>query len=97
VSGYKPEKMHYDFKGWSLNNKFPYDDNGNLLDSVITPEEIDSWNDQKLVEGIYDYTYYAIFELHKYEIRCYNNNDSSYGQYIDKDGNKYNLVTIEYG
>jgi hypothetical protein len=33
---YKPEKTHYDFKGWSLDNRNPYDADGNLLSSVIT-------------------------------------------------------------
>lgn len=96
--GYKPEKTHHDFIGWSLNNRNPYDENGKLLDSVITVDKAGTWNNQKLTEGIYDYTYYAIFELHKYEIKCYNNNDTSYGEYTNEATNqKYHMITIEYG
>ena len=94
---YKPEKTHYDFIGWSLDNRNPYDEEGNLLDSVITIDEANTWGNQRLQEEKIDYIYYAIFELHKYEIRCYNNNDESYGDYTDDKGNKYNLITIEYG
>ena len=94
---YKPEKTHYDFIGWSLDNRNPYDEEGNLLDSVITIDEANTWGNQRLQEEKIDYIYYAIFELHKYEIRCYNNNDESYGDYTDDKGNKYHLITIEYG
>jgi hypothetical protein len=69
-----------------------------LLDSVITVDKAGTWNNQKLTEGIYDYTYYAIFELHKYEIKCFNNNDTSYGEYVDEKTNqKYHMIRIEYG
>jgi hypothetical protein len=44
INGFKPEKTHYDFIGWSLNNRNPYDANGKLLDSVITLEESLTWS-----------------------------------------------------
>ena len=103
ITGFKPEKTHYDFIGWSLNNRNPYDNEGNILDSVITNAV--EWTEQKLNENIFDYTYYAIFKLHKYEIRCYNNNDPNYGG-LDDDGQelydtelkqKYHRIFIEYG
>lgn len=98
TTGYKPEKTHYDFVGWSLNNKHPYDAEGNLLSSVILDGDLEAWNKQKLTEKLYDYTYYAIFKLHAYEIRCYNNNDSNYGEHIDTETNqKYHSIRIEYG
>jgi hypothetical protein len=31
--------------GWSLDNRDPYDENGNLLESVITVEEASTWGD----------------------------------------------------
>jgi hypothetical protein len=40
---YKPEKTHYDFIGWSLDNRNPYDEEGNLLDSVIITDEANTW------------------------------------------------------
>lgn len=67
---YKPLKTHYDFKGWSLDDRNPYDSDGNLLSSVIT--DSDTWAGQKLQEDKYDYTYYAIFEIHSYELNFYN-------------------------
>ena len=94
---YKPEKTHYDFVGWSLDNRNPYDEDGNLLDSVITKEEANTWSNQKLIRDKIDYVYYAIFELHKYEIRCYNNNDTNYGTHIDANNKRCNMITIEYG
>jgi hypothetical protein len=30
--------------GWSLDNRNPYDEDGNLLDSVITKEEANTWS-----------------------------------------------------
>ena len=94
---YKPEKTHYDFVGWSLDNRDPFDESGNVLDSVITVDEADTWSSQTLIEDKIDYVYYAIFKLHKYEIRCYNNDDSSYGIYVDKNNKRYNMIEIEYG
>ena len=95
---YKPEKTHYDFVGWSLDNRDPYDEAGNLLDSVITVEEASTWGDQRLIENKTDYVYYAIFKLHRYEIRCYNNNDIHYGNQIDETTHqRYNSIFIEYG
>lgn len=98
ITGYKPEKTHYDFVGWSLDNRNPYDSDGNLLDSVITTTEANSWSNQKLIQDKYDYVYYAIFKLHEYEIRCYNNNDTSYGSEINATtGQRYNVIKIKYG
>ena len=83
---YKPEKTHYDFKGWSLDNRNPYDTNGNLLPSVITEEESADWKNQKLVQGKYDYTYYAIFEIHPYVLKFH-----------DDVGGEFAEVKVPYG
>ena len=89
---FKPEKTHYDFIGWSLDNPHPYDDENNLLDSVITKADLEvtgenKWTAQRLVEGKYNYTYYAIFEIHKYTLNFY-----------DDTGTKLeNTVEIAYG
>jgi hypothetical protein len=84
---FKPEKTHYDFVGWSLDNRNPYDKDGNLLDSVITVSESGSWSNQKLIADKYDYTYYAIFEIHEYELRFHNDT----GTQVD------DIVKVPYG
>ena len=57
---YKPEKTHYDFKGWSSSP---------LKKDII--EEAD-WDNQEIDPNVYDYTYYAIFEIHNYVLTFYN-------------------------
>lgn len=84
---YKPEKTHYDFKGWSLDDRHPYDENGNLLSSVITQDNPEAWNEQTLVQDKYDYTYYAIFDIHSYNLNFYDDT----GTIIE------NVIKIPYG
>jgi hypothetical protein len=67
------------------------------LESVITVDEQNNWSNQKLNKDKTDYVYYAIFELHEYKIRCYNNNDTSYGGVTDDKGRRCNQVGIKYG
>lgn len=76
---YVPERTHYDFKGWSTNpDADPYDS------SVIT--DTATWNNLRITSTQLDYTYYAIFEIHKYEI-----------VFHDGDGSVLDSKTIEYG
>lgn len=63
---FKPEKTHYDFKGWSLK---PHPEND---DDIITAEN-GKWNEQKLAQEQFDYVYYAIFEIHSYHLSYYAN------------------------
>lgn len=81
---YEPLKTHYDFKGWSLDNRNPYDAEGNLLSSVITSS--DAWSGQTLQQDKYDYTYYAIFEIHPYVLTFY-----------DDVGGDFAEVKVPYG
>ena len=55
---YDPQRTHYDFKGWCSNP----DGSGILY--------TDSW-DETITENIYDYTYYAIYTVHKYVMTFY--------------------------
>jgi len=68
-----PQKLHYDFVGWST------DKNGTKED-VLTEEEFAelTFSNSKTV-----YTFYAIFEIHKYWVRFknYNNNPADENDY----------------
>ena len=78
-SVYAPERTHYDFRGWSTDpNAGPYDS------SVITTT--DAWQELRLTEDQFDYTYYAIFEIHSYDIIFY-----------DGDGSVLSSKVLEYG
>ena len=76
---YKPERTHYDFKGWSTDvNAKPNDA------SVIT--NATDWNKLEINSTQFDYTYYAIFEIHKYDINFY-----------DGDGSLLETKQVAYG
>lgn len=75
---FKPERTHYDFKGWSLKQQPDGEDD------IITKEN-GKWKDQKLVEGQYDYVYYAIFTIHSYNLTYHAN------------GEEFDVVTLPYG
>lgn len=75
---FKPEKTHYDFKGWSL-KKNPDSD-----EDIITADN-GKWSNEKLIEGQYDYIYYAIFEIHSYNLSYYAN------------GTLFDVITLPYG
>lgn len=86
---YKPKKDHYDFYGWSVSP---------ATEEILTTDEM--WNSStstEIIEGTFDYIYYARFNKHTYNIRFYNNNDPSYGTLTDEDGVKYMLRTVSYG
>lgn len=74
---FKPEKTHYDFKGWSLKKNPSHDE-------IITTAN-NKWSEQALVEGQYDYVYYAIFEIHSYDLSYYAN------------GVLFDTITLPYG
>jgi hypothetical protein len=80
---YKPEKPNYDFLGWSSSM-----DKLNLISSATaTKAEQDSaWLDHRPNGDLVgDFTFYALFEKHKYEMEFFNN-----GQLFDK-------FTVLYG
>ena len=94
-TSYKPEKMHYDFVGWSMvpnpgendiifrekeaNDNNPWVNGYNINDQVIYPGLIN--------EEIKDYVFYAIFTIHKYELTFYSDD----GKVID------DKVYVPYG
>ena len=61
---YDPQRTHYDFKGWCANS----DGSGTLY--------TDSW-DEVITEGVYDYTYYAIYTIHEYVMTFYQGDNST--------------------
>ena len=61
---YEPEKTHHKFIGWSTNPNATSGDK-----DLITPE---NWSNQSITKGVYDYTYYAIFEIDSYDVIFYN-------------------------
>jgi hypothetical protein len=71
-TGYKPEKTHYDFKGWCLLN-----DDGTMDKEHIITE--DAWSDLRITPTQYDYTYCAVFDVHKYKLSFWNADGSLIG------------------
>lgn len=62
---YAPEKDNYDFHGWSTTN----DTSGLISNAKATLEEQRAaWNKLALEPGKKDYTFYAIFTVHKWKI-----------------------------
>ena len=55
---YNPERKHYVFAGWSTSPEGGVD--------LITNSE--DWNELRITANIYDYTYYAIFEIDSYDV-----------------------------
>lgn len=55
---YNPQRTHYDFKGWCANPN----GSGTLY--------VDNWT-ATITEDVYDYTYYAIYTVHEYEMTFY--------------------------
>lgn len=75
---YDPQRTHYDFKGWSMNpNAVPN------TSEVITKEV---WDTLKIDKDEFDYIYYAIFEIHSYDI-----------VFHDGDGSELETVKAPYG
>jgi hypothetical protein len=62
---YKPEKDAYDFLGWSTTP-----DETGLISSyhASAAEQQEAWDALSLQEGVKDYTFYAIFTVHKWTI-----------------------------
>ena len=79
---YAPDKTHYKFVGWSKNPQAKPGDS-----SIITKE---TWANETITSGIYDYTYYAIFDIDSYEVK-----------FLDGDGSVLNdsdaIQMIPYG
>ena len=71
---YKAEKDNWDFHGWSTTN----DDTG-LIGSVEGKPNTDAWDNAKsmLVEGTYDYTFYAVFTQHAWRISYFAGEDEN--------------------
>ena len=68
---YDPEKTHYDFQGWST---VPNPGASDILITKPAEGKDDMWNTQNIGfinEGEYDYTFYAIFTIHEYELKFY--------------------------
>ena len=68
---YAPKRAHYDFKGWSTN---PDADPKTDLDNII--ENVGEWNNLRITSTQFDYKYYAIFEIHSYDIIFYDGDGS---------------------
>ena len=66
---YKPERTHYDFKGWSTNPE------ADPTSSEVITNATD-WKALRINSTKYDYIYYAIFEKHKYTITFYDGDGS---------------------
>lgn len=64
-TGYNPEKIHYDFKGWCL-----LKDDGTLDKANIIAEA--DWANLRITASQYDYIYCAVFEIHPYELSFIN-------------------------
>lgn len=83
---YKPEKDYYDFLGWDTdrNTKTPKYTKGTAWEEVIT-------------ENQFDYTYYAIFRIHAFNIIYKNYDDSEIESFqIDYGKNLITPNTIPY-
>ena len=74
---YKPDKVHYDFLGWCRNA-----DGSGIVYNQDTP-----WT-EIIEQDNYDYTYYAIYKLHQYEMSFYN---------WDGTGEPIEVIKVEYG
>ena len=62
---YTPVKDNYDFHGWSTTN----DMDGLISSARATVEEQQAaWDKLTLTSGVKDYTFYAIFTVHQWEI-----------------------------
>jgi hypothetical protein len=63
---YNPVKDNYDFHGWSTTN----DTTGLISSADATAEEQQAaWDELTLDNDVYDYTFYAVFTIHKWNIR----------------------------
>lgn len=60
---YNPVRTHYDFQGWSLNP------NPTNSSEIIT--DVEDWKKLSINANQFDYTYYAIFTIHQYDIYFY--------------------------
>lgn len=74
----KNQKSTYDLLGWSTTNDRTglvetYDD---IWVTSLAQESINKWNELRLTDGVTDYTFYAVFEPHRYGIRFYNGDGS---------------------
>ena len=69
---YAPTRSHYDFAGWSTD---PNADPLTEQDKII--KNVSEWNALKITENQYDYTYYAIFKIHSYDIIFYDGDGST--------------------
>ena len=78
---YKPERTHYDFLGWSTNPDATSTDGVSTIYS-----DLNSWNTQRITAEVYDYKFYAIFEIHSYTLTFH-----------DGDGSVLETMTIPYG
>lgn len=83
---YKPEKPNYDFLGWSASR-----DKKDLISSAKeTPEQQDeAWSNARPALLGTDYTFYALFEKHPYEMRFYSGGD--------QDENLVDVFPVLYG
>lgn len=74
----KNQKSTYDLLGWSTTNDRTglvetYDD---VWVTSLAQESINKWSELRLTDGVTDYTFYAVFEPHRYGIRFYNGDGS---------------------
>lgn len=74
----KNQKSTYDLLGWSTTNDRTglvetYDD---VWVTSLAQTSIKNWGELRLIDGMTDYTFYAVFEPHRYGIRFYNGDGS---------------------
>jgi hypothetical protein len=65
------QKLHYDFLGWSTTNSAD-----NLISNIdaTTQEKDEAWTalrENIFYDNVYDYTFYAIYTIHKYNLTFY--------------------------
>lgn len=78
-------KQGWDFYGWST-----VKDNKNY---VIPAEE---WDEQLFTEGKYEYTFYAVYEKHRYQF-TFTNDNGELIEWAADNGNRANALLITFG
>ena len=76
---YEPKRTHYEFVGWSTNPLAKPTDSSIIKDSA-------AWSNLRIDQRNFDYTYFAIFKIHQYDITFYDGN-----------GDTLTVVKYDYG